>query len=136
MRWILGGLVGLILLALIYIVGWFAAGCGELSMAGKTIVLQWGDGTEDGIGFESRYGAHAWVEPEGDAFIVKAKIHIGQPSWYLGETFDVGVIGRARTFDEANKKWGKVTWTEDALYFGDPKAGGYRVERKKFQWGR
>ncbi len=128
---------GCLLLVLIgvglgFVLGWLRGSEDGTGMVGRTLVLDWGDG-DQGEQFASFYGAHAFVEPDGDAVVVKVQILIGRPSNGSDYLYDLGTIGHASSFVEAQKKWGKVTWTPEAVYFGDPQAGGFRVPRSDFQ---
>jgi hypothetical protein len=134
MKWILAVALGVLMAPVGVGVGWLSANGNGQSMIGRTLVLDWGDRlSDDGkVTAKALYGAHAFIAPEADGYAVSVRIYIDQPDTLVSYCTDCGVIGHAQTFREAHEKWGKVTWSQDAVVFGDPIAG-FRVPRQDFQ---
>ena len=115
--------------------GWFGSSYGESAMIGRTLVLEWGDQLDDNgnVSNQAMYGAHAFVVKGTDGYSVFGRVYIDRPDGVVSYFHDGGPLGHANNFKEAQQKWGKVTWTADSVYFGDPRPGPCRILRKDFQ---
>jgi hypothetical protein len=98
----------------------------------ETITIKWSDSIEhDGpprLGGMAHYGIHVYVTPrrrdaDPGPYKVHAVCYIGPAGSYFD---DIGVIGRASDWGEANEKFGVVRFTPAGAYIGDglPAADG------------
>ncbi len=100
---------------------------GGRAQIAETFTIKWSDSIEpDGshrMGGQAHYGIHVYVTPKREdahpgPYQIRAACYIGPPG---SVTYfdDIGVIGRASDWGEADEQFGVVRFTPDGAYIGD-----------------
>lgn len=87
----------------------------------QVVAMRWGDG-KYGRAF---YGAQVYLQPTHGEYVVRARVHLGRGNGYF---HDCGVIGKAKTAEEAVEKWSAIEFRDDGLHIGVG-ANGYFLRR-------
>ena len=113
-----------LLTVVVLFLGWQAANYLVTETRERVVAVGWGDSRYG----KSIYKALVFLEPVGNAFVVKARVEIAGPNYW----HDCGELGRPTNAVEAAANWGQIQFLPDGLHIGTG-TNAYFLPRAKLE---